>query len=1010
MEHFALDSDNDSVIHQDSDEDDNVEHDDDIDIGFRRHQYETFDDDRPKRRRTKEDSIYGVFMEDDDRIRKRSRGETPTAAPMFVAAKKTQEPPKTETKPENNDKTPNETEQTDEKKDEEESPEDKAVKEKQKAADEYFLSLLNQGRGKMRQRRQEQSLPTPPPKQEADSLEGMAPGLGMPTAFGRMEAKPPEPIKKAKWEKHTKGIGSKLLAKMGWKGEGGLGSNRRKHKKKTEDSKDGSNITSEEQEEPKVKKGISKPIEVVVRPANLGLGFGNFKEASQLKSNRQIEAEVRGIELKETKKKDDDEEEQVSWAPATASSAIPSTADLLSQKSWKRHRKASQKNVQPQIIPYTELLERQKESSGQPVIIDMRGPSSDKNSAVLKDGKVPLGEELLHNVSFLLNTHENRLHSCSHFVKSTERKCQSLKSDIEEMKQRQIDGNSRLSKLKMTLSTIDQVETITQQELNDDSSRMNDESPQEKVQRLVQELGEAFSAEERQSLKFWEILAPTLLSPILQIQLNEWDPLGGISSSRSVIDSIFKIDLETSRTKLDEDSVRSLRKSIIQNQLLPRIKQVLESRKWDPCRDIEVALDLYEYLHQKASTFDHQSIRDQDEVDVGQVFPGENPEQEDRRGMLSEIIKKELIFDTIHPKIQSTLVRWKPELAARNGESKRLQLENRVDLWILPWIPHMDHPAILPNLLSDCRRKVKNAVTFLQRKGSNDLEFLRSVLDLLRPWGRVFEANSIQRLVSEFVTPYLARCLAKQKIRGDVHEQDWFGFQTALEMHARGFLSDIEFISIVEGELLSNWAIAIHGLLLNGNESPTLIANYREWKVRTLVKPDLDENVTLTIDNSLKMLRQDQHICCIFYSVLRMIQIANSSTKEHLDEMQPSITNFRVVAARRTKEKQREIEEDFTRIESRSASEIEARIRLQRRNIQTPTFRDVLEEFANERGILFQPRIGVNSRKDGKQVFLFGETPIYMVGDVIYAFKQATWQPVALDQLAKSTEQDSNFQ
>ena len=38
-------------------------------------------------------------------------------------------------------------------------------------------------------------------------------------------------------------------------------------------------------------KGISRPIQVKVRPANLGLGFGNFKEATQLKSNRQLEAE-----------------------------------------------------------------------------------------------------------------------------------------------------------------------------------------------------------------------------------------------------------------------------------------------------------------------------------------------------------------------------------------------------------------------------------------------------------------------------------------------------------------------------------------------------------------------------------------------------------------------------------------------------------------------------------------------------------------------------------------------
>jgi hypothetical protein len=59
-------SDNISVIHQDSDNNDNPEHDDDVDIGFCRHQYETFDDDRPKRPRSNDEGIYGVFMEDDN--------------------------------------------------------------------------------------------------------------------------------------------------------------------------------------------------------------------------------------------------------------------------------------------------------------------------------------------------------------------------------------------------------------------------------------------------------------------------------------------------------------------------------------------------------------------------------------------------------------------------------------------------------------------------------------------------------------------------------------------------------------------------------------------------------------------------------------------------------------------------------------------------------------------------------------------------------------------------------
>ncbi|KAJ0409151.1 hypothetical protein ATCC90586_004684 [Pythium insidiosum] len=66
------------------------------------------------------------------------------------------------------------------------------------------------------------------------------------------------------WEKHTKGFGLKMMAKMGFTGRLG-----------------------------KDEKGVSTTIEVVQRPAQMGLGFGSFKEASALKQNKRVERELR---------------------------------------------------------------------------------------------------------------------------------------------------------------------------------------------------------------------------------------------------------------------------------------------------------------------------------------------------------------------------------------------------------------------------------------------------------------------------------------------------------------------------------------------------------------------------------------------------------------------------------------------------------------------------------------------------------------------------------------------
>ena len=802
----------------------------------------------------------------------------------------------------------------------------------------------------------------------------------------------------------------------------------------------------------------------------MGLGFGSFKESSQLKNNRRIEAEVRGIdydaqlakEKEENRAKrrqkrkqrygnqyessdDDDEEEEhenENKKKHSRSSAIPSTDDLLSKQSWKAKRGKKQKRSNlPKIIPYQELIKKQKQSGSEKVvIIDMRGPSSGtttpKTTSSLSS-KVPLGEELLYNLSFLLGTYENKLHSSSrHHETSILRTIRGLENQISDAEDRSKKARDRRDKLA-------KAHEIAESVRNEISSTLQKSTTQkrQRVTQLVSELKDVFTASERKELQFWNILAPTLLGPTMQIMLENWKPFfGGIESSagnrtrdRAVVDSFFEWGFSSDNNR----EGRILCESMVKNQLIPNLKADIESQAlgvWDPVTNPYAVLDLYEYIRTKALAFDKEdsiptSGAIQNEDDPNQVFPshrGDDPAEDVEREFssnLTEHIRDKLIRDAVYPKLLAAISNWKPTVS---GEVSKRELKHPLHSWVLPWLPHIDHPILLPNILVECKRKLKQALSVMQRGRMSKMDCFNipSILDILRPWCAILDSKSLQKLMSEHTDLFskyeniLTVALAGDPIDGN----DWKSLRHLLfDLHSNRLLSDIDFLSLFEC-FLDGWASHLHFFLIGGNKvllplnddyeepkNPDVLESavnaYKECKIRVLVDPFYGIKArSLSCSRSLKLLRGDSYTCRYFYSVARMIQIYHQSQTLSPEELANKLDFIGPQQAFNTIRKRRLLEE---REQSRAAQvgesreESRAKAVLRKRNILEPTFREVVEAFASDCGVIFRPKSG--AEKDGKPIYLFGNKVIYIEGDVVFSQdgnnKNVSWRPISLDKL-----------
>lgn len=213
-----------------------------------------------------------------------------------------------------------------------------------------------------------------------------------------------------KFEKHTKGIGLKLLEKMGYKG-GGLGKN---------------------------EQGIVAPIEAKLRAKNSGIGFNESKENMPLPALQQEKS-----------------------APEITQPAVGKTKEKL----WSKQVRLKKKKEE-QYITAEELLASKQEQELEVVqkVYDMRGPQvrvltnlSDLNAEEkAKENDVPM-PELQHNIALIVRLAEADIQEIDRDLRRERETALSLKKEKEKLESEAAYQKKQLDNMEEIITVLDRI-------------------------------------------------------------------------------------------------------------------------------------------------------------------------------------------------------------------------------------------------------------------------------------------------------------------------------------------------------------------------------------------------------------------------------------------------------------------------------------------------------------------------------------------------------------------------
>ena len=370
---------------------------------------------------------------------------------------------------------------------------------------------------------QKSSLGLPSQKSNADTL-------GM---IGRQQTKPVAlPGDIGAWQKHTKGIGLKLLQKFGFTGRLGA----------KED-------------------GIVRPVEVVSSAPGEGLGFTEVRKRKHDfepdKTSKSVDHGIRAEKI----------------------DRIVISEGLVQTQSWK---KGKTNQLVPKPLDVTDFLGRADRSGGE-VILDMRGQEvrvlqslsdiaalddtcSSSNATVIPK----LGQELLYNINLFGDLLEVDVANDSSSYAIESKRASSCILEIAALENELTRELPKLERLENLGKALEKIET---KQKNDPTA-----ITLEAVSKALSTLYEAFT----QEFQLFGVinLLPQLIAPVVQATLTGWDPMLDPSRMAEIIAELSPL-VKYFEIRTQGGLVQSMIETSIESHAVPVIRRSI-SNAWDP--------------------------------------------------------------------------------------------------------------------------------------------------------------------------------------------------------------------------------------------------------------------------------------------------------------------------------------------------------------------------------------------------------------------------------------------